>query len=79
VRRLGDRLLDALCKRGLAVPDPLSLGLEVSEDLALLDARGRPSPDLFLVGPLLKARFWEARAVPELRAHAAGLAERLLP
>ncbi len=79
VRRLGDRFLDALCRRGLAVPDPLALGLEVSEELELLDAEGRPSPHLYLVGPLLKARFWEATAVPELRAHAARLAERLLP
>jgi uncharacterized NAD(P)/FAD-binding protein YdhS len=79
VRRIGDRLLDALCRRGLAVPDPLSLGLEVSDELALLDSAGRPSPALFLVGPLLKARFWEATAVPELRQHAARLAERLLP
>ena len=79
MRRLGDRFLDALCKRGLAVPDPLALGLEVSDELELLDADGRPSPHLFLVGPLLKAHFWEATAVPELRAHAARLAERLLP
>ena len=79
VRRLGDRLLDALRRRGLAVPDPLSLGLEVSDELALLDTEGRPSESLFLVGPLLKARFWEATAVPELREHAARVAERLLP
>ena len=79
VRRMGDRLLDALRRRGLAVPDPLSLGLEVSDDLALLDTEGRPSESLFLVGPLLKARFWEATAVPELREHAARVAERLLP
>ena len=79
VRRIGDRLLDALCRRGLAVPDPLALGIEVSEELALLDSAGRPSTTLYLVGPLLKARFWEATAVPELRQHAARVAERLLP
>lgn len=79
VRRIGDRLLDTLRARGLAVPDPLRLGLEVSDDLALLDADGRPSPFLILVGPLLKARFWEATAVPELRQHAANAARRLLP
>ena len=79
VRRIGDRLLDALRRRGLVVPDSLALGLEVSEELELLDANGRPSPHLYLVGPLLKARFWESTAVPELRAHAARLAERLLP
>ena len=43
VRRLGDRFLDALCRRGLAVPDALSLGLDVSDDLALLDADGQAS------------------------------------
>ena len=79
VRRLGDRLLDALTARGFAVPDPLRLGLEVSEDLALLDSGGKPSTFLFLVGPLLKARFWEATAVPELRQHAASVANHLLP
>jgi uncharacterized NAD(P)/FAD-binding protein YdhS len=79
VRRIGDRLLDALRRRGLATPDALALGLEVSDELELLDADGRPSPHLYLVGALLKARFWEATAVPELRAHAARLAERLLP
>jgi uncharacterized NAD(P)/FAD-binding protein YdhS len=79
VARIGDRLLDALRRRGLAVPDPLRLGVEVSDDLALLGADGRPSDRLFLVGPLLKARFWEATAVPELRGHARSVAERLLP
>jgi uncharacterized NAD(P)/FAD-binding protein YdhS len=79
VTRIGDRLLDALRRRGLATPDPLRLGLEVSDDLALLDSEGRASETLFLVGPLLKARFWEATAVPELRQHARSVAERLLP
>ena len=79
VRHLGDRFLDALCRRGLAVPDALSLGLDVSDDLALLDADGQASASIFLVGPLLKSRFWEATAVPELRQHAATLARKLLP
>ncbi len=79
VARLGDQLLDALALRGLGVADPLRLGFEVSDGLALLDADGNPSPFLFLVGPLLKAKFWEATAVPELRQHAANVAKRLLP
>ncbi len=79
VRRVGDALLDALLAAGRLVPDAHRLGVEVAEDGALLDASGTPSPVLFLVGPLLKARDWEATAVPELRVHAARLAERLLP
>ena len=61
------------------MPDALSLGLDVSDDLAILDADGQASASIFLVGPLLKARFWEATAVPELRQHAATLARKLLP
>ena len=74
-----DKLLDALLARGLLRPDPLALGLETGPDLALLDAEGKPSRWLYLVGPLLKAGYWEATAVPELRVHAAQLAENLLP
>jgi uncharacterized NAD(P)/FAD-binding protein YdhS len=79
VRRVGDPLLDALLSRRLLRPDPLCLGVETASDGALLDAAGRPSRVLSLVGPLLRADYWEATAVPELRQHAARLAERLLP
>ena len=79
VRRVGDSLLDALLSRRLLRPDPLGLGVETAAGGALLDAAGRPSRVLYLVGPLLKADHWEATAVPELRQHAARLAERLLP
>ncbi len=77
-RRLDDRLIGSLREAGLIRPDPLGLGLEADADGALLDAAGRPSPVLSLVGPLLKARDWEATAVPELRDHAFRLATRLL-
>jgi uncharacterized NAD(P)/FAD-binding protein YdhS len=79
VARVGDALLDALRSAGRIVPDHHRLGVEVDEDGALRDASGDASTTLFLVGPLLKARDWESTAVPELRRHAARLAERLLP
>ncbi len=79
VRRVGDAFLDTLLAKRLIRPDPFGLGLETAEDGALLDAAGSPSRVLHLVGPLLKARFWEATAVPELRQHAARLAGKLLP
>lgn len=78
VRRVGDPLLDALLSRGLMTPDPNRLGVEVTEECALVGANGEPSRSLYLVGPLLKARFWEATAVPELRQHAKAVAQRLL-
>ena len=77
-RRLADPLIAALREAGLIRPDPLGLGLETDDHGALLDAGGKPSSVLSLVGPLLKARDWEATAVPELREHAWRLARRLL-
>lgn len=71
---LHDPLIDSLQRRQLLCPDPLALGLEISDDLALLDATGNASRVLYYVGPLLKARYWEATAVPELRGHAAQVA-----
>jgi uncharacterized NAD(P)/FAD-binding protein YdhS len=71
-------LVAAMCADGLVVPDALGLGLQVDGALRVIDHHGRPSPWLSYVGPLLKARDWEATAVPELRRHAAALAQRLV-
>lgn len=77
VRRVQDRLLSALLVSGQISTDALGLGLRVTDSLAVVRADGSPSPAISLVGPLLKGRFWEATAVPELRVHAAALAWRL--
>jgi len=79
VRAIRDALLDSLIARGLMVPDANRLGVEVSAECALVGANGEPSETIYLVGPLMKARFWEATAVPELRRHAKSLASKLLP
>lgn len=42
-----------------------------------MGADGRIVKGLYYVGPWLRARDWEATAVPELRVHAQRLAERL--
>jgi uncharacterized NAD(P)/FAD-binding protein YdhS len=44
----------------------------------VIDASGHPADNLFYVGPMLRAMYWEAIAVPELRQHAATLADQLL-
>lgn len=69
--RNGDPLPQALLRRGVLVADKLKLGVEVADDYALIDREGRASSSVFYVGPLLKAKFWEATAVPELRVHVA--------
>lgn len=70
-------LLAALRDAGEAQPCPIGLGLAVDSDLRLLRADGTPSPGRYYLGPMLKARWWEAVAVPELRVHAAALGAQL--
>lgn len=74
----GDPLLAELFARMLARPDPLGIGLEVTHEGSLIAADGTVSPVMSYVGPLLRARDGEGTAVPELRVHAAKLAQRLV-
>jgi uncharacterized NAD(P)/FAD-binding protein YdhS len=75
--RVSDPLVRALRSSGLIRPDPLGLGLDTDEDGRLLDAEGRTSTRLFLVGPLRKGQLWENTAVPELRNETARMPEQL--
>ena len=77
VRRLRDPLIRDLLSRGLATCDEAGLGLRVDDAYRVIASTDLPSGTLSLTGPLLKGEFWEATAVPELRVHAARLAERL--
>jgi uncharacterized NAD(P)/FAD-binding protein YdhS len=71
-------LVQQLRAEGLCRPDALGVGLEVDARYQLLDRAGAALPGLHYLGPMLKARYWEATAVPELRVHAARLAEALV-
>ena len=75
--RVHDPLVRQLRGAGLIRPDELGLGLDTDESGRLLDAGGRPSERLLLVGPLRKGRLWENTAVPELRVESRRLAELL--
>jgi uncharacterized NAD(P)/FAD-binding protein YdhS len=76
-RRVGSPLLSDLMDKKLARPDELSLGLDVSDDGAVLDAKGTPSDFLYALGPLRKGNLWETIAVPEIRHQVADLAKLL--
>ena len=78
-RRTADRLLRSLIAQGVAVPDPLGLGLATGAHGALMSASGSAADRIFYLGPLLRATHWETTAVAELREHAEQLAQRLLP
>ena len=77
VRHSHDVLLDRVVRQGDAVPDPLGLGLQVQPDYRLASAPGGAG-GLRYLGPLMKAGWWEAVAVPELRVHANTLAGKLI-
>ena len=68
-------LIASVLEGGLARADALGLGLATDRDGALLgNADGR----LFTLGNLRRGELWETTAIPELRAQASTLAERLL-
>lgn len=78
LHRVNDRLIVQLLDEGLVQPDLHGLGLCVDGRLAVKNAEGIASSWLSYVGPMLKADFWEATAVPELRQSAKFLACRLV-
>ena len=77
-RELQSPLIKDLLDQGLIHPDPLSLGLDVGQDGALIGAVGAASDCLFSLGPPQKGILWETTAVPEIRGQAARLATVLL-
>lgn len=70
-------LIRNLARRGFLTADLHRLGARTHSDYRALQRDGSPSPWLYVVGPMLRARFYEATAVPELRLHTAALAARI--
>jgi uncharacterized NAD(P)/FAD-binding protein YdhS len=71
-------LLSSLHRAGLVAEDGLDLGLRTGQFGACIDAQGVPSERLFYLGPMLRAKHWEATAATELRDHARELAAHLV-
>jgi uncharacterized NAD(P)/FAD-binding protein YdhS len=67
----------SLFNQGLIRPDPLGIGIEVTNDCEVVDRSGHILPQLFAVGPLTRAAFWEMVAVPDIRVQCAQLAQRI--
>lgn len=76
--RIDDPLIQTLAARGAIRPDPLALGIDVTEDCALIDVEGRASPTLFAFGPVTRGLLWEIVAVPDIRLQCVEGAARLL-
>lgn len=77
IRHLHSPLIQQLLADGMLSVDPLELGLLTAPDGAVIDQSGVELAWLSYVGPMLRATWWEATAVPELRRHAQELAIRL--
>lgn len=67
----------SLVDRGLARPDPLHIGLDVTEGCAIVKADGHPSERLYAIGPLTRGAFFEIEAIPDIRVQCAMLARNL--
>jgi uncharacterized NAD(P)/FAD-binding protein YdhS len=72
-----DLLLTRLRERGLVRPDRHGLGLDVSDDFRVIAKDGRVSPGLWALGPIVRGVLLECTAVPDIRRHAAELAEHV--
>jgi uncharacterized NAD(P)/FAD-binding protein YdhS len=71
-------LLIHLLARGLIDHDPLALGINALPTGEVLRYRGGPVGWLYTLGAPLKGVAWESTAVPEIRAQAKMVAEKLL-
>jgi uncharacterized NAD(P)/FAD-binding protein YdhS len=77
VARNPDPLVQSLLASGLMRPDAVGLGIDLAADGRVISRAGAPVDSLYYLGPWLRARDWEATAVPELREHATRLAQHL--
>lgn len=75
--RIAHPLVQRLLAEGHVRPDPLRLGLDVTNTCALLSRDSAISRRLFAVGPVTKGAFWEITAVPDIRRQCDLLATHL--
>jgi uncharacterized NAD(P)/FAD-binding protein YdhS len=76
--QLKDPLIVQLFARGLIVPDPLFLGLDVANGGTILNLIGERVRNLYTLGSPQKGVLFETTAVPEIRVQARDLASRIL-
>jgi uncharacterized NAD(P)/FAD-binding protein YdhS len=67
-----------LIGRGLARPDALHIGLDVTPDCFVVDRDGTPSRHLIAIGPLTRGQFFEIEAIPDIRRQCATVAAHVL-
>ncbi|MEJ0058500.1 MAG: FAD/NAD(P)-binding protein [Terricaulis sp.] len=78
ITRASDPLLRQLLDDGLVRAHATGLGFAAENDGRVIDENGAAHRNLFALGPLTQGVFWEATAVPEIRARATKMAERFV-
>lgn len=73
----GSGFIAALARAGLVRPDPLRLGLDVTDGCLAVGQDGRALADMLIAGPLARAHVGELMGIPEVTAHAELVARRL--
>jgi uncharacterized NAD(P)/FAD-binding protein YdhS len=71
-------LLQRLVEDGIVTFDLAGIGIETTDTYHVVGVNGRRANSVHYVGPLLRARYWEATAVPELRVHCTRLVAEVL-
>lgn len=69
ISSLATPLMKQLLTEGLISKDGIGLGIRINDQYEVVDAHMHPVAGLYYVGPMLKSKYWEAIAVPELRRH----------
>ena len=75
--RTGEPLLRRLLERGLIRPDPLRIGIDVTQQSEVIGADGEPLSNLLALGPMTRGTFWEMVAVPDIRRQTWAVARKL--
>lgn len=70
-------LIVQLIADGIVRPHANGLGLDVDALRRPIGANGASRENFFTIGPVTQGAFWESTAVPEIRVHAAAIAEML--
>ena len=68
----------SLVERGLARPDPLRIGLDVTGDCEIIAATAPCRAKILAIGPLTRGTFFEIDAIPDIRVQCKALASSLL-
>lgn len=76
-RRIRHPLIQNLLAHGLARPDPLSLGLDLTTHFELVGRDGNAEKRIYALGPPTRGMLWESTAVPDIRRQCAGFAQWL--